>query len=248
MLPYGQGAKIEVMFDRIQSTAPIVAVLLTLVAPVASAGEFVVDYDNSLLGFVNHKRGVASALIVDPLTYPGEYDLSIAMDTSVDSAAFTVRYHVKTIQVAGPEVLHRWGKAILTSGAAQKTLRAPSPSRRRKIRKAVLSKKLMDPARYPEVRVKSLAIEAIPDDNAGGPHTHNMTIQITMHGETVTTTFPATVLLEDDRLTVDAAFPLKLSEFNIKPYSALFGAVRFSDTFHVYMHFEATRKSGRPSS
>ena len=243
-----RGVKIEVMFARIQSTAPIVAVLLTLLAPVASAGEFVVDYDNSLLGFVNHKRGIASALIVDPLTFPGEYDVYIAMNTSIESAAFTVRYDVKNIRVAGPEVLHRWGRAILKAGAAQKPLKAPSPSRQRKIRKAVLSKKFMDAARYPEVRVKSLAIEAIPDNAAEGPHTHNMTIRITMHGKTVTTTFPATVLLEDDRVTVDAAFPLKLSEFDIKPYSALFGAVRFSDTFHVYMHFEAKRKPGRPSS
>ena len=249
MVSYGQGAKIKfIMFDRIAIAAPIVAALMTLLAPVASGSEFAVDHDSSLLGFVNHKRGIASALIVDPLTYPSEYDLNIALNPSVESATFTVRYDVKNLQVAGPEVLQRWGRQILEAGATRKPLEAPSRSRRRKIRNIVLSKKFMDAARYPEVRVKSLGIETISNGASDGRHTHKMTIQITMHGKTVTTTFPSTVVLEGDRLTIDAAFPLKLSEFNIKPYSAFFGAVRFSDTFHVYMHFEAKRKPGRPSS
>ena len=236
------------MFNRIAIAAPIVAALLTSLAPAVLAEEFTVDHDSSLLAFVNHKRGIASGLIVDPLTYPGEYDLNIALNPSIESATFTIRYDVKNIQVAGSKVLRRWGREILDSGATRKPLEAPSPSRQRKIRNVILSKKFMDAARYPEVRVKSLGIEAISNGASERRHTHTMTIQITMHGKTVTTTFPSTVVLEGDRLTIDAAFPLKLSEFNIKPYSAFFGAVRFSDTFHVYMHFEAKRKPGRPSS
>ena len=106
----------------------------------------------------------------------------------------------------------------------------------------------MDAARYPEVRVKSLDIKAIPDRASKNPHTHNMSIEIAMHGRTVKATFPATITLHDDHLTVDAAFPLYLSDFNIKPYSGFFGAVRFSDQFHVYMHFEATRNSSAEKS
>ncbi len=219
------------------------ATLFVLLGAHAHADQFLVDYDNSLLGFVNHKRGLASALIVDPLTYPGEYNLNITLNPSIESAAFTVRYKVETLQVAGPEVLQRWGQAILKAGATQKPLEAPSPSRQRKIRSVVLSKKFMDAARYPEVRVKSLGVEAISDGAAEGPRTHKMTIEITMHGKTVATTFPATVLLEADRLTVDAAFPLRVTDFNIKPYSTFFGAVRFDDLFHVYMHFEAQKKT-----
>ncbi len=215
---------------------------MTLLAPAALAGEFVVDYDNSLLGFINHKRGLASILIVDPLTYPGEYDLNIALNPTIESATFTVLYPVEAMQVAGPEVLKRWGPAILEAGATPKPLKAPSPSRQRKIRSVVLSKKFMDAAKYPKVRVKSLGIEAISDPASKGRYTHNMTIEIAMHGKTVTTTFPATVLLEGDRLTVDAAFPLRVTDFDIKPYSAFFGAVRFDDVFHIYMHFEAKRK------
>ena len=232
------------MFDHIQYTASLCIASITWLAPVALADEFVVDYDNSLLGFINHKRGLASILIVDPLTYPGEYDLNITLNPSIESAAFTVRYKVEAIQVAGPEVLQRWGQAILEAGATSKPLKAPSPSRQRKTRKAILSEEFLDAARYPEVRVKSLRIEAISNGAAEGPHTHKMTIEITMHGKTVATTFPATVVLEANRLTVNAAFSLRLTDFNIKPYSALFGAVRFDDLFHVYMHFEAKRRDG----
>ena len=108
------------MFNRIAIAAPIVAALLTSLAPAVLAEEFTVDHDSSLLAFVNHKRGIASGLIVDPLTYPGEYDLNIALNPSIESATFTIRYDVKNIQVAGSKVLRRWGREILDSGATRK--------------------------------------------------------------------------------------------------------------------------------
>ncbi len=219
---------------------PCVVLALLLSARI-QAEEFIVDYDKSLLGFVNHKRGIASGLLVDPLTYPSKYELKIGLNPAIESATFNIRYDVKNIQVAGSKKLGRWGRKVFEAGATPRPLETPSPSRQKKIRKTILSKKFMDAARYPEVRVKSLGIEIIPDGPNKNPHTYNMKIQIAMHGETVKATFPATIILNGDHLTIDAAFRLKLSDFKIKPYSGFFGAVRFSDQFHVYMHFEATR-------
>ena len=225
-------------------TTLVYIVLFVLLTPFAFADEFIVDKETSLLGFVNHKRGVASVLLVDPLTYPSEYTIKISLNTTIESASFSIRYEVEKLQVAGPEMVRRWGPRILEAGATKKLLQAPSPARQRKIRKVVLSKKFMHAAKYPQVTVESLGIKELSESVSGGPHTHEMTIEITMHGETVAATFPATIALEGDHLTVDAAFPLRLSDFNIKSYSAFFGAVRFADTFHVYMHFEAKRKPG----
>ncbi|MDK1021261.1 MAG: YceI family protein [Candidatus Hydrogenedentes bacterium] len=223
------------------NTTLVSVALLVVLTPLASADKFIVDKETSLLGFINHKRGVASILIVDPLTYPGEYAIDIAINPTMEYATFSLRYDAEDIQVAGAEMVRRWGPSILEAGATKKPLQAPSPSRQRKIRKVVLSEKFLHAAKYPQVSVNSLGIEKLAEPAAGDPHTHQMTIGINMHGKTVEATFPATIALEGDRLTFDAAFPLELRDFNIKPYSALFGAVRFANVFHVYMHFEAKR-------
>lgn len=239
-----EGANQIAMHCTRYNTRLVYIVLLVVLTSFASADEFIVDKETSLLGFINHKRGVASVLLVDPLTYPSEYTIEIALDPRIEAATFRVRYDVEKIQVAGREMVRRWGPRILEAGATKKPLQAPSPSRQRKIRKVVLSRKFMHAAKYPQVTVESLGIKELSESVSEGPHTHEMSIEITMHGETVKTTFPATIALKDDHLTVDAAFPLRLSDFNIKSYSAFFGAVRFADIFHVYMHFEAQRKPG----
>ena len=230
------------MYCKRYDTTLVYIALLVMLMPIASADDFIVEKEKSLLGFVNHKRGVASFLMVDPLTYPSEYTIEIAPNPTIESPILTVCYHVNKIQLAEAEMLRRWGPPILEAGATKKPLAAPSPSRQRKMQKVVLSKKLMHAAKYPQVSVKCLGIKKLSEPAAGGPHTHEMTIDITMHGETVEATFPSTITLEGDYLTVDAAFPLDLSDFNIKPYSSFFGAVRFANRFHVYMHFEAQRK------
>ena len=86
--------------------------------------------------------------------------------------------------------------------------------------------------------MKSLDIKSV----SGASYTHEATIEIRMHGEVRNVTFPMTLSHDGDSMRVSAVFPLRMTEFKIKPYSAFFGALRFDDVFHVFMHLKADRK------
>lgn len=215
-------------------------VFLVLLARHAHADTFIIDTTESLLGFVNHKRGLAKMFVEDPLSYPTAYTMDIELDPSLESGGFRIHYYVKDVQVADGEMLRRWGDAILAAGATATPLRPSSPSRQERIRKVIVSKRVLHASKYPEIEVRSLGVKKLT--SATTSHTHEINIEILLHGEAVKTVFLATVTLIGDRVTIDGAFPLKMTDFNIKPYSTLFGAIRFDDVFHVYLHLEADRK------
>ena len=66
-------------------------VFLVLLAPHAHADIFIIDTTESLLGFVNHKRGLAKMFIEDPLSYPTAYTMDIELDPSLESGGINVR-------------------------------------------------------------------------------------------------------------------------------------------------------------
>lgn len=226
------------MYGLVRYGASLLTVCLASSTPISGADEYIIDKENSIIGFVHHKRGIASIFIEDPLSYPGDYSICIAYDPLLDTASFELRYGVEKIEVAGEEALGRWGQAILGEGATEIALEAPSPSRRLQMRQVILSEKLLDAAKYPEIRVKSLEIKSV----SGATYTHEATIEIRMHGEVRNATFPMTLSLDGDRISVSAVFPLRMTQFKIKPYSAFLGLLRFDDVFHVFMHLEADRK------
>lgn len=215
----------------------LIVIVVLLYAPVGMADAFAVDKDNSILGFIHHKKGIASIFVEDPLSYPINYEMTLEYDPDLETANFGMRYPVEEIEIAGEVELARWGEAIVREGASEVALKPPGNSIRRRVRKAILGKKLLEADKYPEIRATSISIEPLQDE----AKTHQATIEIQMHGVTHRATFPLSVSLEADRLVVAAVFPLRMTDFNIKPYSAFLGTLRFQDEFHVFMHLEADR-------
>ena len=61
------------------------------------------------------------------------------------------------------------------------------------------------------------------------------TLAFTVHGKTVKRECPANIVVEENGLKVDAVGAFKFSEFGIKPYSAMAGAVKNADEFHLFV-------------
>ncbi len=68
-----------------------------------------------------------------------------------------------------------------------------------------------DVAKFPKATFKSTKIEA----GAKAPETHTVTGDLEMHGQTKSITFPATITVAEDSVTVKAGFSINRNDFGI---------------------------------
>ncbi len=68
-----------------------------------------------------------------------------------------------------------------------------------------------DVAKYPEAKFESTAIKGGGDKGA----THTVTGNLTLHGVTKSITFPATIVVAPDAITVDSTFAINRKDFGI---------------------------------
>lgn len=68
-----------------------------------------------------------------------------------------------------------------------------------------------DVAKYPEAKFESTAIKAGGDKGAS----HTITGNLTLHGVTKSVTFPATIAVTPDAVTVDSSFSINRKDFGI---------------------------------
>ena len=74
-------------------------------------------------------------------------------------------------------------------------------------------------ATYPEAAFASTAIEPVSLASAGGDAsedaTHSVTGNLTLHGQTKSITFPATIAVADDAVTLDADFAIDRTDWGV---------------------------------
>lgn len=76
---------------------------------------------------------------------------------------------------------------------------------------------------------------------AGAGGTVDLTLSITLHGNTREIKIPATVTAANDRITVLADLAIKQTDFGITPYSVLGGAMQVLDRVDMHVALTANR-------
>lgn len=80
-----------------------------------------------------------------------------------------------------------------------------------KLTEHLKSPDFFDVAKFPKATFKSTKIEA----GAKAPETHTVTGDLELHGQTKSITFPATIVVSDDSVTVKAGFRINRKDFGI---------------------------------
>lgn len=111
---------------------------------------------------------------------------------------------------------------------------AVSKEARAGTRKHMLGPAVLDAARYPLIRIESVAL-------AGPRWGPSVTARVTLRGTARDLRFPAAVFESGDTLTVIAGFSFAQSEFGIAPYSILGGGLRVRDVLEVRIRIVAHR-------
>lgn len=94
-------------------------------------------------------------------------------------------------------------------------------------RRHMLGPAVLDAKRYPRIRVAV---------RRSGPAPGPVRVAISLHGETRELSVPAQVATTDGGLSATGSFTIRQSEFGIRPYSILLGALRVRDALQIRYH------------
>ena len=147
-----------------------------------------------------------------------------------------------SLVIDDPELQARWQDRIIELGILDERFGEISEKDRGKIRKSMVSKKQVDADRHPRLRAEIVSVAARDDDT----HPYTIELKVEIVGQSVTQGMVGRFELVDGRLRVEAFGELRFTDFGIEPYSAMFGAVRNDDPFHVYVNLEAIASETPP--
>jgi polyisoprenoid-binding protein YceI len=194
------------------------SIAATNIFAVAYAADYEIDADRSELVVRLFKGGVAAAIAHNHAIRAVDYSGGAKVDpNNPETASIWIEVQTASLKADEPEVRERFG---LPKGISDKD--------RRKIQATMLSAKQMDVEKYSTMRFRSTGVEEQSEGR------YQITGDLTMHGVTRSITFPITVEDENGDLHGSAAIDFKQSDFGIKPYSAMFGALRNRDDAVLY--------------
>lgn len=214
------------------------ALAAALVTPaLAVAAEWTVDVERSTFAVLVHRAGFASRFAHDHLVVARAPSCELDFDPAAPAAArLACRQSTLALDVDPPAERARLAPPLVRLGALAGELPAIPEDDRRDIRAAMLDAKQLFAERFPEIRAELLALEPHHGDET---HGWRARLRVELRGESVETTAPVRWELADGELTGELLAELRFTDFRIEPYSALLGAVRNADRFHLYVELAA---------
>ena len=225
---------------------PLILALWAAAAPAFGGGatEYAVDLPESVFAVVVHKAGVAARFAHNHLVYPRDYAATLSIDgADATTAKFELRFPVSRLEVDAPEAHAKWYPGIEKAGILDKPFGALDEGDRETIAEHMRAKDQLDAAQYTEISAKIAKVRTEASTRGKQSYTHMATVALTVRGKTVERDCPVSIAIAGENAAVDATGAFTFSEFGIKPYSALMGAVKNSDEFHVFVHVVATAKT-----
>jgi polyisoprenoid-binding protein YceI len=179
----------------------------------ADCADYIVDRDRSEFVVTLSKGGIAAALAHNHAIRATEFTGEAVFDpANLGSAMLRVRAQTGSLVADEPDVRRRYGLS-----------RSIGERDRRKIQETMLSASQMNAAKYPTMEFRSTSVEKRPEGQ------YLVTGNLSIHGVERPVAFAVTLEEEDGALRGRATITFRQSDYGIKPYSAMLGAVRNKD-------------------
>lgn len=185
--------------------------------PVSTSAHYRIDSADSQIRILVYRAGPLASLGHNHVIRAGEISGDIYLAEPFSNSAFALRLPLRELEV-DPAALRAEEGADFAS--------KPSEQAKAGTREHMLGPDCLDVEHYPELRIRSTQI-------IGPEWQPDITLQISLHGQTRELTVPVAVVREGDRLIAIGQFSLRQSEFGITPYSALGGGLRVQDKLRL---------------
>ena len=228
------------------------AVALTLAATVLAAAplaaaSWTVDPERSTFAVLTHKAGVAAKLAHDHLVIARQPACTLDFDPASPGAArLQVTVPVLALEIDADAARAAHAARLTTLGALTEPFKQVDDGDRKKIRESMLSPGQLFAERFPEVRARLVALEPRGGGEGGARVAlgWNAKVEVEIRGQKVEKVFPARFEVTEGAggpvLAGELLGELKFTEFGIEPYSAVLGAVKNADLFHLWVSLVAT--------
>jgi polyisoprenoid-binding protein YceI len=206
--------------------AIVAALCLALTAPAAvAAAEYTVDSERSELVVRLFKAGMASGLAHDHVIRATSFSGAVHWDPAQQAAASVeVSADAGSLVVDEPDARARHG----LEGELDEDDRG-------KVQRTMESAKQLDVQAHPEMAFRSRSVRATGDNEV------EITGDLTLHGTTRSVRFTTAPTVDGDVLAATAELDFLQSDFGIKPYSAMLGAVKNQDGAKLVVRLVAVR-------
>ncbi|MFZ9519320.1 MAG: YceI family protein [Silvanigrellaceae bacterium] len=205
--------------------------------------DFEVKADDSVFAIVTHKSGIAAKLAHNHLIAARQFNSSISADpTKLNEGSFSFKAKVNELEFDRNDLQKKWFPTIQALDWLSEPFASLKDSDRETIRENALAADQLDGQKFPEIMAR---VESISDSSSkigGKSFSKKAEVSVTIHGQTVKRSFAANLNLQGTELTAEAVADFKFSEFGIKPYKALMGALGNEDKFNMLVSFRAVKK------
>lgn len=234
---------------QIKPTAPVSATPASAApaSPATTAPEKALDLvikpDDSLFAIVTHKTGLAAKLAHNHLVAARQFNASMtAHPKKINEGTFIFKTKVNDLEFDRSDLQKQWFPTIKTLGWLSEPFSPLKDSDRETIRENALAEDQLNAKNFPEIEAR---IESISDEtNTIGEKSFakKARVAVTIIGKTVKRDLFANISIKDQDVSVEAVGDFKFSEFGIKPYKALMGALGNDDAFNMIVSFRAVKK------
>lgn len=186
--------------------------------PTPGSVHYTVDAARSEVEFLVYKAGSLSAFGHNHTVEAREFTGDVYLAHAFKDSLFSLKLAVQSFEVDRAEARAAAGEDFKTK---------PTPKDIQGTTEHMLGADGLDAEKYPDVTIQSVSL-------SGEEAKAEATVRITLHGTARDVKAPLSVSREGDDLTAAGDFELRQTEFGMKPYSALGGALQVADRFKVH--------------
>jgi len=200
--------------------------VLTTSASTPSAGvEYRIDPQQSAVNIFAYSRGVLAEFAHNHVMTTGSLSGSVAVDGITQHLVFELSFPVRQLIIDDPEA---------RSAAGADFPPDITDADRAATRRIMLGRDVMDAQSYPTIMLQSVR-------TSGPQQPAQLMVRITIKGVTRELPIVADVQFQDAALKVSGEFDILQTDFGIKPFSMVFGALRIEDRLRVKFAVHADR-------
>lgn len=203
----------------------LVSMALLFSAPIVQAAIYELQPGKSRIVIHVYKGGALKILGHNHIISTYDINGTVNWDKeNIQDTRFTLTMPVESFRVDDPTLRRRAGKKFtrdIGAGAKKGT------------RKNMLGKKVLDVLHFPQIVVRSRAIQQTSTS------IFNISIELKIHGVSKILTVPVVLKQTADIISVKGEFTLLQSDYGIKPLRAAFGSIVINDRINIYFRLIA---------
>jgi hypothetical protein len=197
---------------------------------VREARQYRVVPDRSELRLLVYRSGALAKFGHNHVISSRAIDGSVYVGESPENSFFMLKLPVQDFEVDRPELRSEEGDDF-SGSVDEKAIQGT--------RKNMLGESMLDAARYPEIRLASRRISgALPE--------LLLTVDVQIRDQVLQLQVPVEVVIDMGHLTATGSFSFDQTAVGIKPFRAMFGALRVRDRVDVKFSITASRTTAAP--